>query len=160
MRCLLESCHLRRSLDGTKRWGPRAACRAGNEGHRLAYTGVRVFIGLYIINELRDIKLCQFTANQHSTPETPLWSIACLWVLQMARQYGVCAFVIVDVYDLVLWRDSDALMICFRPRIPTAHQQEPLLGAIDKNIAPTKAYLTRRSAISHTNRNPAYQCSV
>jgi hypothetical protein len=70
-------------------------------------------VGLYVANELRDIKLCEFTLRQYAGESSAAWASSTVWALCVVRQFGALPMMVVGISDLVLWRGSDSLSICF-----------------------------------------------
>ena len=76
---------------------------------------VAAVIAMQICNELRDVKLCQSLRQQRGAAQSPTltWVKVALVALELLRQFVLVPGVTMTVNNLLLWRGTDALTVCF-----------------------------------------------
>ena len=79
----------------------------------LALVLVSIVVGLYVSSEWSDIKLCEILIAQRSNGDDPKWVKACFSAISSMRQFGFLPLLTATVVQLVAYRGSTALDICF-----------------------------------------------
>ena len=80
----------------------------------IALAMASVLVGVYCAGEIRDIKLVEFLLNQRITKSPTGASVGhVLFALNSTRQFGLLPLLTGAISNLVIYRGSDVMSICF-----------------------------------------------